>query len=100
MPAYKRTDPGKLARDRAAIQKSQESMNHPDHPAFEGIRNLFGALQRKIQSNYQKSLLDKDFGAPYGPLPLRNGAEEQSLPQAGDLLGSYVIGKKKSKSIT
>jgi len=100
MSAYKRTDPGKLAKDRDAIRKSQESMAHPDHPAFEGVRKLFGALQEKIRSNYQNGLMQRDYGAPYGPRSIKTGGEEVTKPQPADLLGSYVTGFKKRGKVS
>jgi hypothetical protein len=100
MSAYKRTDPGKLARDREAIQKSQASMNHPDHPAFEAIRGLFSALERKVARNANEGAIQRDFGAPYGPSPLKTGAEVQGKPEVGTTIGAYVLGKKKTRSIT
>lgn len=78
MPAYKRSDPAKLARDRAAIQKSQEQMNHPSHPAFEEIGKVFGdidrAIKKRVAKKRQEYELQHDYGAPYGPPPKLGGA--------------------------
>lgn len=80
---YKRTDPGKLAREREAIRKSQERMNKPPEPNI--LQRIDTALKNKIASNRRKAALKYDIGGPFGSPPLRSGAE--------------VIGQKKRRSI-
>lgn len=76
--------------------------NHPDHPAFEGIRKLFGsldqALKNKVAHNRERAELNADFGGPYGPRPLRTGAEEQTKPEPGQIPGAVVTGRRRNKS--
>lgn len=103
MAAYKRTDPGKLARDREAIRKSQEEMNHPTHPAFEAIgrvfQNIDRAIKQKVAKNAENAALQRDYGAPFGSRPLRTGAEEQTKVNPMTTIGGAVVGRKKSRSI-
>lgn len=66
MPAYKRTDPGKLAREREKIRKSQEEMQKPSEPNL--IVKAYSWLKKANERKRTIQELKKN------PLPREEGA--------------------------
>lgn len=65
MPAYKRTDPGKLAREREAIRKSQTATETGPRPT------IFEPLLKKIEMNRLRRTAKR---RGFGPAPQIQGA--------------------------
>ena len=91
MAPHKRTDPGKLARDREAIRKSQEAMAKPKTDFFGTLKNIDKGIKQYFGRKFQEN---KEKAEGYGPNPRMEGAGVIDRPSPGQVRGGMVTGLK------
>jgi hypothetical protein len=94
MAPYKRTDPGKIARNRELARKSIEAMEKPKVGPIEVIKDL----DKRFRSYVGRRMKEKTERAMgYGPSPAIEGAYVKGLPS--DISGAVTSLKSKKKSV-